>query len=317
MKIRSITGDIESSSLGYCQSHEHLFIAKGQSEKINPALLIDDYEKTYKEVMEYCENGGRSIVDAQPVGCGRMAANLLRLSQETKVNIICSTGYHKMMFYDTQHWIHNITKDQFAQLMIEEIEQGLYVDGDVLYPKRQIKAKAGIIKTAVDNQGIDETYRKYFQAAAMASKETGVPIQCHIENANTAIEVIEFFQECNIKMNQIILAHMDRDRKKIAEAVNALEEGVFLQCDTIARYKYHSDEEQIKWLKDLCDAGFSKQLLVGLDTTRYRLKAYGGEVGLSFILETFIDQLLESGFSHETIEDLTINNPQRALSIKT
>lgn len=316
MKIRSILGDIEASSLKYCQCHEHLFIASGLSEKLNPVLLIDDYEKTYIEVVEYYKNGGRSIVDAQPLGCGRMAQNLLKLSRETNVHIICSTGFHKLLFYDDNHWIHNITSEEFAKLMIEEIEHGLYIDGDESYPKKQIRYQAGMIKTAVDYQGIDPIYEKYFQAAAVASKKTGIPIQCHIENAKTADKVISFFQGYNIKTNQIILAHMDRNINYKKEAINALEKGVFLQCDTIARYKYHSDQDEINWLKSLCNAGFSKQLLIGLDTTRARLRAYGGEVGLSFILEKFIDNLLENGFDLKTIKELTVNNPQRALSIK-
>lgn len=316
MKVRSILGDINASVLNHCQCHEHLFIAKGQSEKVNPVLLIDDYDKTLLEVQKYRSNGGKSIVDCQPLGCGRMAENLIKISKEANVNIICSTGFHKLIFYYDDHWIHNIESEKLAKLMIDEIEEGIYIDGDFEYPKKQIKNKAGIIKIAADKQGINKKYKKYFEAATIAALKTGAPIQCHIEDAKTADDIISFFRINKIKPEQIILAHMDRSINNKPQALSALKKGVFLECDTIGRYKYHGDEEEINFLKDLCDQGYNKQILIGLDTTRARLKSYGGEVGLSFILEEFLNKLMKKGFKNKIIEDITINNPQKALSLK-
>ena len=75
--IVTVKGSIPSSSLGYCQSHEHIFIANGQSAKIHSALRLDDYDKTVEELLLYKDAGVMSIVDAQPVGCGRIASSQL------------------------------------------------------------------------------------------------------------------------------------------------------------------------------------------------------------------------------------------------
>lgn len=37
---------------------------------------MDDEAKTVEEIMRYKGKGGHAIVEAQPVGCGRMAAAL-------------------------------------------------------------------------------------------------------------------------------------------------------------------------------------------------------------------------------------------------
>ncbi|PKM96303.1 MAG: hypothetical protein CVU84_00885 [Firmicutes bacterium HGW-Firmicutes-1] len=317
MIIRTVLGDLEANCLDYCQCHEHLFILSRQSKLINPLLCIDSYDKTYEEVRDYHNNGGNWIVDAQPVGCGRDSKKLERLSQATGVHIIASTGFHKLIFYGKNHWIHNISKSGFAELMLSEINTGMYENSEVEFSSLQTTSRAGMIKTAIDEKGIDSRYEKLLSAAAEVSIKTGTPIQCHIENAETADELISYLKDCGVKANHIILAHMDRCIDHKQYAINALKQGVYLQCDTIARYKYHSNEAEAKWLGDLCELGYDKQILLGLDTTRARMKSYGGKVGLSFILLEFSDILKENGINEETIKQFVRYNPQNALSIKS
>lgn len=41
-RIRTVTRDFSTETLGHCQCHEHLFIAKGKSYEVNPALWMND-----------------------------------------------------------------------------------------------------------------------------------------------------------------------------------------------------------------------------------------------------------------------------------
>lgn len=88
--IITVKGYISSSELGFCHSHEHLFLAEGQSSKIHAALRLDDYSKTLEEVISFKNAGGKALVDAQPVGCGRMADKLVLVSEQSDINIIAS-----------------------------------------------------------------------------------------------------------------------------------------------------------------------------------------------------------------------------------
>ncbi|MBT9150855.1 MAG: hypothetical protein DDT40_01034 [candidate division WS2 bacterium] len=83
--IKTVTGEIVKERIGFCHSHEHLFIAEGQPAKLDPALQIDDFGKTLQELMLFHSVGGNSVVDAQPLGCGRMAENLVKVSKKTGV----------------------------------------------------------------------------------------------------------------------------------------------------------------------------------------------------------------------------------------
>jgi phosphotriesterase-related protein len=148
--IMTVTGPVTNTELGFCHSHEHLFIHDGQSAKVNSALRIDSWHETLSELMLFKKVGGRSIIDAQPLGCGRMADMLVRASIESKINVIAATGFHKLNFYPADHWIHTIDENKLTDLFQDELENGMYTDGDTAIPAKRIIAKPGIIKTASD-----------------------------------------------------------------------------------------------------------------------------------------------------------------------
>jgi len=314
--IQAVTGIIPPEGLGYCQCHEHLFIAKGKSFEINPSLCIDDIDKTIREVELYKQAGGNSIVDAQPVGCGRMAGCLLETSARTGVNVIASTGFHKMIFYPDNHWIYIKDEDFLTRLFVGEIENGMYLDGDETVPAKRTHAKAGIIKVALDCEGISGNYEKLFNAAANASLCTGAPIMCHVEKGSEAFCAIRFFLDKGVDASSIILCHLDRAKFDMEYHREIAETGVYIEYDTIGRFKYHTDEQEIALIRRMVEYGFEGRMLLGLDTTRERLKSYGGGVGLDYIKLVFIPKLVASGIAEEQIRLFMVENPSKALSIK-
>lgn len=313
-KIRTVLGDIEPGELAHCQCHEHLFLEKGKSFEVSPVLWMDDYEKSKAEMMLYREAGGSALVDAQPVGCGRMAELLLRAAEETGVTIIASTGFHKAVFYPEESFLFSWGEEQLSGLWKSEIFEGmLSSDQD---GKKILSARAGILKTAVDSRGIDKdkVYRKLFEAAAMTAKETGAPILCHIEQGADALEVFRFFADRGIDSKQMILCHVDRARYDFGYHRELLQCGIYLEYDTICRPKYHSDEAEADLF--LAVADYEDQLLFGLDTTNARLKSYGAEHGLDYILRDFLPYLKTRGISETMVFKLTVGNPRQALTIK-
>ena len=117
-EIITVKGKIRPDTLGFCQCHEHIALSKGQSYEINPALCIDDEKKSLEEVIRYKDNGGSSLIDAQPCGCNRMAEVLQRISKKTGVHIIASTGFHKLCFYQKDHWIHSVSQGDMEEIMM-------------------------------------------------------------------------------------------------------------------------------------------------------------------------------------------------------
>lgn len=315
--IQTVCGLIKSSELGFCQCHEHLLIKKGKSYEINNALFMEDIEKSNREIVRYRQAGGCAIVDAQPIGCGRMGAELEQIARDSGIHIIASTGFHKLVFYQKDHWIFKKNEKELSQIFIEEIEKGMYVDIDNKEPKTQIKTKAGIIKTAVDVCGLNSEYTRLFKAAADAQKATGCAMMIHVEHGADALGLLEFLRIQGVLEEKLIFCHMDRACTDMSVHKELCKAGCKLEYDTIGRFKYHSDEMEARIIKEMIDAGFIRNLLISLDTTRLRLKEYTPEgIGLDYILEVFEKILKNIGIKESEIEEITCENPKKILSIE-
>lgn len=314
--IVTVLGEIAPVRLQHCQCHEHILLRKGQPYKVNPALCMDDFQKSREELNEYFAAGGRSIVDAQPVGCGRMADGLLELSRKTGIHIIASTGFHKLSFYPKDHWIFQWSARMLADLYIRELTEGMYADGDTAEPKNQLSCRAGQVKTALDAEGLSERYSRMFLAAADAVKATGAPMMIHVENGADPRRLLWFLSEQGIVPGQLIFCHMDRACRNIEWHKEIAGAGAYLEYDTIGRYKYHSDEKELDIMNELIEGGYGRRILFSLDTTGERLKAYGGSIGLTYILEKFIPLMRKRGITGETIYDISVSNSAEALAWK-
>lgn len=315
-KIVTVTGTMDPDPSLYFQCHEHLLLAKGQSFLVDPALCLDDLEKSKEEAFAYVKKGGDGLVEAQPVGCGRMAEGLEQISRATGVRIVASTGFHKMAFYPEKHWIFSESEDWLTDLFVRELTEGMYEDGDESRPAKQTSIRAGQIKTAMDDTKMNDQYRKLFGAAAAAAKETGAPLMIHVENGHQPMEYFEFLIKKGVLPKQMIFCHLDRACHDLSIHKELAEAGAYLEYDTIARFKYHSDEEELKIFDALLQDGQEDRLLFSLDTTRKRLSAYGGATGLPYILEIFLDKMRSAGISQETIDKISRKNPAAALCWK-
>lgn len=314
--VQTILGTMDSDLIGYCQCHEHLFIEKGKSFEVNSTLHMDDINKSIAELRLYKNCGGNTLVDAQPVGCGRMAENLIKSSQESNVHVIATTGFHKFIFYRDSHWIFKMDVDELSKLFIKEIKECMVADGNNKTPVTEIKCKAGIIKAAIEPCGITGEYVKFYEAVANAAAQTGAPVMIHTEKGADVIKAIRFFEDRKVSASSIILCHLDRTNENLEVHKEIAKMGAFLEYDTIGRFKYHSDEKEITFLSALIAAGYENQILLGFDSTNERLKSYGGNVGLDYILTTFLPNLKRHGICDETIKKITTSNPKMALSMK-
>lgn len=327
--IHTVLGCIQPEKLGFTQCHEHLLLSKGESYRQNPVLWMDDVEASIKEAAAYGSLGGSALVEAQPAGCGRMSGGLKEISARTGVHIVASTGFHKMQFYTKGHWIGNTDRDRLAGFFVEELTQGMYIGTEQASPfengasagQTGIGAKvyrtgacAGMIKTALDGCGLEGVYKELFEAAAAAQKETGAPMMVHIEPGSSPMELVSFLEKRGVSPGRVYFCHMDRACGDWEVFRQVLACGVSLEFDTVGRFLYHSDEEELELIKKVLAEG-EDQLLLSLDTTRARLKSYCKDaVGLTYILENFLPMMRREGILPIQLRKIFVENPGRILA---
>lgn len=314
--VQTVLGEFPVRDLGACQAHEHLFLRAGTPSRLNADLLLDDYDKTLQELQAYRMAGGASLVDAQPVGCGRMPEWLERVSRDSGVSVIASTGFHRPFMYAADHWIHSASGEKISALFTQELQTGMYRDGDEAWPEQQGLARAGLIKAAAGPEGISGRWGTLFEAAAEAARKTGVPVMCHTEGGRGGLGILRFFSDRGVPPQQLILCHLDRVPDNAAAMMEVAEAGAWLELDTIGRFKYHSDEAELEMIRHLHEHGCGERILLGLDTTRARMRSYGGGIGLDYIHRQFFPFTRQNGFPDSLLMRMLVENPARALMCK-
>lgn len=300
--VQTVTGEAPISQLGHCQMHEHLFVAEGPATRKNPALLVDEPERSLAELELYRRAGGGSCLDAQPGGAGRDARVLREISRRSGVALIAVTGYHLPHFYAPTHWLFSAPRSALTDFFIDELRNGCVENREV---------RPGAVKAAVGPEGLVGAAAERYRAAAEAAARAEVPLVVHTEKGLDGVRAVELACACGMPVHRVLICHADRQAADFAPHEAIADTGAMLEYDTIGRFKYHDDEAECRLILHMLERGHERQLLFSLDTTRERLSSYGGAIGLNYILDVFLPMLAASGISGQTLRRITVDNPAR------
>jgi len=311
--IQTVLGDVLPGDLGHIQCHEHIWLDKGPSFDVSPALCADDYPRSLQELKEYAVAGGGAIVDAQPGGFGRNAAMLRRLSQESGVHIITVTGFHKLQFMETDAGLDCMSIEELTARFCADITEGMIEPDGSRSP-----AKAGMVKAAFEPGAFEHpVYSRLMEAVAATAAKTGAPLMVHTEKNTSMLELIRFFGERGVSADRILICHLDRTNHNLEAHIEVLKTGCMLCFDSVHRYKYVSDADERALIAALCEKGYDNQIVLALDTTNQRLRAYNSpDMGLDYILTDFIGMLKEDGIRDESIRRMCRDNAPRILQMQ-
>jgi phosphotriesterase-related protein len=124
---------------------------------------------------------------------------------------------------------------------------------------------------------------------------------------------LDLLEEEGVDPHHVIIGHLG-DRRDISLLLPIAERGAFLGIDNIGYHDYQKEERRAQNVIELIEAGFGSQLLLSMDiATLNDLQSYGGK-GFDYLLLKFIPLLRELGATDEDVQDLLIENPQRALA---
>lgn len=310
--VRTVCGDVAPHQLGITHAHEHTVILRGKSSELYPPLLLDQPDKTVRELIAFYKAGGRSLVDAQPIGPERSPILMRELSQKSGVQIIATTGFHRECFYPEHHLLFDGTVEKIANRLEHEITFGMIEDRN----QEQTDVQAGLIKLTSEYHHIPPLVHKIAEPIAQVHRKTGVPILTHTEHGTCLLEQIEMMERLHVPASSMILCHADRNPDRFLHREVAAS-GAFLVYDGIARTKYGPDSVIIDLICDLFDVGLGGQLMLAMDVaTRTTWKEYGGGPGLSYLLTRFIPRLRTAGLTEGQINLMLVQTPQKAFAFR-
>ena len=274
-------------------SHEHMVIDL-TAGKNNPDCYLNYLEEAVDEIKHLYDLGVRRIIDCSNHGLGVSWETNKKIEELTNVEIVNSTGFYKDPFLP--NYFETLSVEELAEIMIKDIHNGAKIIGEI-----------GTSKNEMTNNE-----KKLFEAACIAQKQTNAIIITHTTLGSYALEQLQFFKERGIDLNKVIISHvaLANNFEMILELVK---NGVNVAFDTIGKLNYLDDETRIQFIKQLCELGYKKQILMSMDLTRQsHLKKNGGN-GLAYLLENFVPRCIECGVKEEDIKTILSENFERIL----
>jgi len=307
--VRTILGDVAPDDLGVVDYHDHLF----QTTPLLPGDDLDDEEKSCEETSDLVAAGVNTLVEATPIGMGRMPSGVARISRITGLHVVHTTGVHREAHYASQPDLISMTAEQLSDTFRAELLEGLPDDSQTFSHRPQRYGRAGLIKIGIGYWAITDFERRSLEAAGAVSAELGAPVMVHLEYGSAAHEVLTMLGEAGCPDDRVALAHIDRNPDPGLHLELAAR-GAYLGYDGCARHKSWPDSVLIDCLEEVVAGGGANRTLLGGDVARSsRYRAYGGMPGLSYTYLRFLPRV-RSAIGRTGVEQLTTANPAEWLT---
>jgi len=349
--VQTVCGEISVDDLGFVLPHEHVFCAvqdrwlgleacstlkemEWATRRVtadmqtllrtHPFSNFDnlirlEYEDSLEELKDFVEWGGNTLVDVSPSHGNLVTkdfhADIKKIADATGLNIIASSGF--CCINDAmRHGEDQMTIDQLAQLVVDEIRIGFFESG----------IKAGNIKALIwelDNP----LSTKYLTACGIAQQETGVPVYVHPDlMRETNHKVLDILEAAGADLTKVVLCHSGPLLDHFDYQRSLLDRGCYLAHDECGSeifdnsrevlFHFPRDIDTIRVLKKYMEWGYEDQFLLSMDICfKNHLKKYGGG-GYAHLQKNYIPLMKLEGFSDELIRKIVSENPKRLFTKK-
>lgn len=285
---------------GYTLMHEHITLDLSKLKEDEDCNL-NCFEQTVKELKILYKYGVRNILDVTNIGMGRNIDYIQKVSKETGINIILSTGFYKEPFLP--EFVYNLSIEDLVNMIEAEILKGI----------GNTNIKASIIgEIGTSKNKMTKMEQKVFDAMAIVHLKTKAPITTHTTLGTYALEQAKYLINKGVKPEKIIIGHIDLS-KDINYILKVLEMGVNVGFDTIGKLNYCNDIFRLEALKEIDRQNMLSKVVLSMDITRKSHLKYKDGIGYLYIFEKFIPFLKENGFTQDKINLLLKDNPKKIL----
>lgn len=340
--VQTVLGPVPAGDLGVVLPHEHLFNDLSSclvdpsfefsgilpDRAVDPSLQWALTQDPYcsrdniapkdpggvaREVAAFQNVGGGTIVDATgSEAIGRDPDALLRLSRETGVHAIMSTGAYLEKFEGER--IIDGSPDALAEQILAELREGV---GDE-------HVRPGMIGEVGVSPDFTLGERTSLRAAALAQHESPhTAMNIHMPGwQRRGDEVLDIaIDGMGAAPYKVSLAHSDPSGADVDYQRRLLDRGVWLEFDMIGLDITFPGEGVSPTISQTADAvahlirlGYVDQILLSHDLFLKQMWSAMGGNGFLSVPTVFLELLVARGVEQETALQLITANPQRYLA---
>ena len=311
-EIQTVRGAIPPADLGFTLPHEHTKVSLWHIQgRWDYWELIGEEPRILEELGAYTAAGGRALVDLTLDGIGRDLPRLARISEATKLHIIGGSGWYRTAYHPPEARIDRRTTDDLADEIVREFTDGV--------PGPNGPVRPGIIgEIGTDKPWVTAQEERVFRAAARAAKRTGAAVTTHAVQSDVGLAQLAILEDEGLDPARIVIGHCD-SYPRIEHWREIVRRGATVEADFLGMsftpLERAGEPKVIELLKQLIDEGFASQIMLSQDVCHdSQLLSYGGN-GYTYLQKTFLPRLLAAGVDQKTIDQITIKNPARVLTL--
>ena len=311
-EIQTVRGAIRPADLGFTLPHEHTKVTLWEIQgRWDYWELIGDEPRILEELGAYAAAGGRSLVDLTLDGIGRDLPRLARISEATKLHIVGGAGWYRTAYYPPEARIDRRSTDDLADEIVREFDDG------VIGPNGPVRP--GIIgEIGTDKPWVTAQEERVFRAAARAARRTGAAVTTHAAQSAVGLAQLAILEDEGLDPARVVIGHCD-SWPRIEHWREIVRRGATVEADFLGMnftpLERAGEPKVIDLIKTLLDEGFEKQITLSQDVCHdSQLLSYGGN-GYTYLQTSFLPRLAAAGVDQATIDQITIANPARILTL--
>jgi len=321
--IETVRGPVDTADLGKTYVHEHVFVLTADVQQNYPQEWGSEDDRVADAVTKLqalAASGVRTIVDPTVIGLGRYIPRIQRVAEQvTDLNIIVATGCYT--YDDVPFFFHHRGPALNAALGMEVPDPmvDLFV-GDITGGIAGTGVKAGMLKCAIDHQGLTGGVERVMRAVAKTHAQTGTPITVHTHPGSQqglhAKRVL--CDEEGVDPRRIVLGHSG-DTTDADHLTELAEAGCYLGMDRFGINLDTTFEARADIVVEMCRRGFASQLVLAHDASCYidwvapGVMEFLPQWHYLHIEQEVLPYLREHGVTEEQITAMLIDNPRRWL----
>ncbi len=295
-------GPIVAEGLGVILPHEHIFTdLRGPGTRGYGQADAADVVRVMAPLLEEAKLKGVGLLfECSSIGVGRNASILSEVSATSGLPVVVPTGvYGRANFAPVEH--RDMSEDELTQLFISEIREGIEGTG----------IKAGFIKIATGGGNMTALEEKFLRAAGRAARETGAAVASHTTVSNNATRQADILESISPEIRFIWVHAQSVNNRSLYRQLAG--RGVFIEFDSLD-WNPGQDSTFISAIKDLLAGSYGEQILLSHDAGWYQPREQNGgtQMPYTYLIDTFIPKLRDSGVDDEAIRMITEINPIRA-----
>jgi len=258
-------------------------------------FFMQDVDLMADEMKQAKAAGVSCIVDAGHADMGRDLDILRKISMQSGLPIVASTGFYAEPFYPKE--ISAWSENQIFDALLKQVETD----------------PVGAFGEIGSWDYITADERKVFRAVGRAHVATNLPIFTHTGiPGKSAMEQLDILEDAGVKPQRVVIGHLgDLVDPKVEVQKAIAKRGAFIGFD---RQGSAGDARQVPMVMALIEAGYAENLMFSSDLSGRGQTLHGGGPGYAKTLTVFAPKLKEAGASEEVLHTIMVDNPRRFLA---